>query len=129
MPYASFLRQNIFIPLGMTKTGVDVDSAILPERAQGYDSTPDGFRRAEPISMTVPFSAGFVYWTVEDLVKWERALFADKVITAASRHSMAGRAAPAGEYSRAQGVNVVNVPEFPSYRGANRRSLGFARDD
>ncbi len=88
MPYASFLRQNIFIPAGMTETGVDVDSAILPERAQGYDSTPDGFRHADAISMTVPFSAGFLYSTVGDLLKWERALFAGKVISAASLRSM-----------------------------------------
>lgn len=96
MPYASFLRQNIFIPAGMTETGVDVDSAILPERAQGYDSTPEGFRRAEPISMTVPFSAGFLYSTVGDLLKWERALLAGKIITAASLRSMT--TAKLGEY-------------------------------
>ena len=53
MPYADFLRQNILIPAGMTGTGVDVDFAILPERAQGYDSTPDGFRHADTISMTI----------------------------------------------------------------------------
>jgi CubicO group peptidase (beta-lactamase class C family) len=96
MPYAGFLRQNIFIPLGMTETGVDVDSAILPERAQGYDSTPEGFRRAQPISMTVPFSAGYLYSTVGDLLKWEQALFAGRVVSAASLRSMT--TARLGEY-------------------------------
>jgi CubicO group peptidase (beta-lactamase class C family) len=88
MSYASFLHQNIFIPVGMTDTGVDVDSAILPERAQGYDSTPVGFRRADAISMNVPFSAGFLYSTVGDLLKWERALFAGRIISTASLRSM-----------------------------------------
>jgi CubicO group peptidase (beta-lactamase class C family) len=115
MPYASFLRQNIFIPLGMTKTGVDVDSAILPERAQGYDSTPDGFRRAEPISMTVPFSAGFLYSTVEDLVKWERALFADKVITAASLHSMT--TARLGEYGMGLFIRTADGHQLITHDG------------
>lgn len=88
MPYASFLRQNIFIPAGMSDTGADVDSAIISKRAQGYDSTPEGFRRAEAISMSVPFSAGFLYSTVGDLLKWEQALFAGKIISAESLRSM-----------------------------------------
>ncbi|MDR3750444.1 MAG: serine hydrolase [Terracidiphilus sp.] len=88
MPYASFLRQNIFIPAGMTETGVDSDSAILPRRAQGYDSTPEGFRRTDYISMTIPYAAGFLYSTVGDLLKWERALFAGKVVSASSLRTM-----------------------------------------
>lgn len=96
MPFARFLRQSIFIPAGMTETGVEVDSAILPEGAQGYDSTPDGFMRAQPISMTVPFSAGSLYSTTGDLLKWERALFAGKIVTAASLRSVT--TAKLGEY-------------------------------
>lgn len=88
MPYASFLRQNIFIPAGMSDTGADVDSATISKRAQGYDSSPEGFRRTEAISMSVPFSAGFLYSTVGDLLKWEQALFADKIISATSLRSM-----------------------------------------
>jgi CubicO group peptidase (beta-lactamase class C family) len=115
MPYASFLRQNIFIPVGMTETGVDVDSAILPERAQGYDSTPDGFRRAEPINMTVPFSAGFLYSTVEDLLKWERALFAGKVITAASLRSMT--TAKLGEYGMGLFIRTADGDQLITHDG------------
>lgn len=88
MPYGGFLRQNIFVPVGMTETGMDSDSAILPRRAQGYESTAEGFRHSDYISMTVPYSAGSLYSTVGDLLKWERALFGGKVVSASSLRSM-----------------------------------------
>ena len=115
MSYASFLHQNIFIPVGMTDTGVDVDSAILPERAQGYDSTPDGFKRAQPINMTVPFSAGYLYSTVGDLLKWERALFAGKVITAASLRSMT--TAKLGEYGMGLFIRTADGHQLITHDG------------
>ena len=115
MPYADFLRQNIFIPVGMTETGVDADSAILSERAQGYDSTPEGFRHADNISMTIPFSAGFLYSTVGDLLKWERALFAGKVISAASLRSMT--TAKLGEYGMGLFIRTADGRQVITHDG------------
>ncbi|KAA6465523.1 beta-lactamase family protein [Acidobacteria bacterium AB60] len=115
MPYATFLRQNIFIPAGMNDTGVDVDSAIIPKRAQGYDSTPDGFKRTEAISMTIPFSAGYLYSTVGDLLKWERALFADKIINAASLRSMT--TAGLGEYGMGLFIRTADGHQLITHDG------------
>jgi CubicO group peptidase (beta-lactamase class C family) len=96
MPYADFLQQNILTPLGMTETGVDSASSILPQRAQGYDSVPDGFKHADYLSMTIPYSAGFLFSTVGDLLKWERGLFGGKLLSAASLQTMT--TAKMGEY-------------------------------
>jgi CubicO group peptidase (beta-lactamase class C family) len=38
--------------------------------------------------MTIPFSAGALYSTTEDLLKWERGLFGGKVLSAASLQKM-----------------------------------------
>jgi len=84
MPYGDFLQQNVLTPLGMTETGVDRTSSILPQRAEGYDSVPDGFRHADYISMTIPYAVGFLYSTVGDLIKWERGLFSGKILSADS---------------------------------------------
>lgn len=78
--YAEFLQQNIFIPLGMKDTGIDSNAAILPQRAQGYRRTPHGIEHDGYISMTIPFSAGALYSTTTDLVKWEQGLFGGKVL-------------------------------------------------
>jgi hypothetical protein len=88
MSYADFLQKNIFMPLGMMETGVDSTSFILPQRAQGYDSVPDGFKHAAYVSTTIPYSAGFLYSTVSDLMKWERGLFGGRVLSAASLQTM-----------------------------------------
>jgi len=115
MPYATFLRRNIFVPAGMNDTGVDVDSAIIPKRAQGYDSTPDGFKRTEAISMSVPFSAGYLYSTVGDLLKWEKALFAGKIINAASLRSMT--TAGLGEYGMGLFIRTADGHQLITHDG------------
>jgi CubicO group peptidase (beta-lactamase class C family) len=78
--YRDFLQQNIFTPLDMKDTGIDSNAAILPQRAQGYRRTPHGIEHDGYISMTIPFSAGALYSTTGDLLKWEQALFGGKVL-------------------------------------------------
>ena len=86
--YADFLQQNIFTPLGMSDTGIDSNAAILPQRAQGYTPSPKGIHHAGYISMTIPFSAGALYSTTGDLLKWEQGLFGGKILTPASLTKM-----------------------------------------
>jgi CubicO group peptidase (beta-lactamase class C family) len=87
--YADFLQQNILTPLGMTDTGIDSNKAILPKRAQGYEPAPHGkIAHAGYISMTIPLSAGALYSTTGDLLKWEQGLFGGKVLTPASLAKM-----------------------------------------
>src|SRR5690242_17778528 len=88
MSYAYFCQQNILTPLCMTETGVDRTSSILPQRARGYESVPDGLKHADYVSMTIPYSAGFLYSTVGDLLKWQRGLFGGRVLSAASLQAM-----------------------------------------
>ncbi|MHB1857048.1 MAG: serine hydrolase [Acidobacteriaceae bacterium] len=86
--YADFLQKNIFVPLGMVDTGVDNNAVILPKRAQGYSPFDKGIRHAGYTSMTIPFSAGAIYSTTGDLLKWEQGLFGGKVLTPASLAKM-----------------------------------------
>lgn len=82
--YGDFLQQNIFTPLGMTATGIDSNAAILHQRAQGYRRSPHGIEHDGYISMTIPFSAGALYSTTGDLLKWEQGLFGGKVLKSES---------------------------------------------
>jgi CubicO group peptidase (beta-lactamase class C family) len=88
--YAKFLQKNIFGPLAMKDSGYDSNSAIIPRRAAGYSPEPgkDGPVNAGFINMTVPFSAGALYSTTEDLLRWEQGLFGGKVLSAASLAKM-----------------------------------------
>lgn len=80
MPYARFVQENLFTPLGMKDTGYDTADAVIPRRAAGYERGKDGVTNAPFISMTIPFAAGGLYSTTEDLLQWEQALVAGKVI-------------------------------------------------
>ena len=86
--YQHFLQTNIFNPLGMKDSGYDSNSAIILHRASGYTPSWNGVENAGFINMTVPFSAGALYSTTEDLLKWEHGLFGRKLLSAASLKEM-----------------------------------------
>ncbi len=86
--YCDFLQQNIFTPLAMHDTGCDRNSTILPRRASGYTPGPHGLENATYIDMTVPFSAGELYSTTGDLLRWQQGLFGGKVVSPASLKKM-----------------------------------------
>jgi CubicO group peptidase (beta-lactamase class C family) len=78
--YAEFVQQNIFTPLGMKDSGYDSNSTVIPNRAAGYTHSKDGPVNSGYVDMTIPFSAGALYSTTEDLLRWEQGLFGGKVL-------------------------------------------------
>jgi CubicO group peptidase (beta-lactamase class C family) len=86
--YETFLRENIFQPLGMNDSGYDSNTEVIPQRAAGYVRGPKGPTNAPYIDMHVPHAAGAIYSTPADLLRWTRALFAGKVLSAASLEQM-----------------------------------------
>jgi CubicO group peptidase (beta-lactamase class C family) len=86
--YSEFVQQNIFTPLGMKDSGYDSNSAIIAHRAAGYTPGKSGAVNAGFVHMSIPFSAGALYSTTEDLLRWEQGLFGGKVLTAASLAKM-----------------------------------------
>ena len=86
--YEQNLKEKIFDPLGMNDSGYDHPETILSKRATGYGKNPTGFVNSAYIDMSVPYAAGSLYSTARDLYKWDRALYTDKVLSAASRDLM-----------------------------------------
>lgn len=86
--YAAFVKENIFVKLGMKDSGFDSNSEIIARRAAGYSPSPTGLINAGFIHMTIPHGAGSLYSTTEDLLRWEQGLFAGKVLSAASLQKM-----------------------------------------
>ena len=87
-PYEQVLKENIFDPLGMKNSGYDRWGTILNKRATGYARTPKGFQTAAYLDMSIPYAAGSLYSTVEDLYLWDQALYGDKVLSAKSKELM-----------------------------------------
>ena len=74
-PWAEFLKERIFAPLGMTSTRVNSYEDIIPNRAYGYNHFGD-----VPVNglvftpAYVASAAGGLVSSAEDMAKWEIAL-------------------------------------------------------
>ena len=87
-PYEQVLRERILAPVGMKDTGYDHWETVLPKRATGYDRVAGAFRTARYLDMSVPGAAGGLYSTVEDLLRWDRALYGDVLLPAPLKTTM-----------------------------------------
>jgi CubicO group peptidase (beta-lactamase class C family) len=86
--YAAYLKNHIFDPLGMSDSGYDETAEVLLHRASGYQPCGKSLCNAQYIDMSLPYAAGSLYSTVQDLYKWDRALYADKILSKSSRDRM-----------------------------------------
>jgi CubicO group peptidase (beta-lactamase class C family) len=86
--YEAFLRASIFEPLGMKDSGYDRFETILPRRATGYAIRKGVLENSAYLDMGQPYAAGSLYSTTEDLFRWERALAARQLLSAASYEKM-----------------------------------------
>src|SRR5688572_8682128 len=86
--YEQVLKENILDPAGMKNTGYDRHDPLIQKRAAGYAKTPDGYRNAAYLDMSIPYAAGSMYSTVEDLYLWDQALYTDKLLSAQSKELM-----------------------------------------
>ncbi len=86
--FAENLQTRILDRVGMTDTGYDLHGTVLNKRASGYEKTLGGYVNAAYLDMGLPYAAGSMYSTVEDLYKWDQSLYEDKILTAASKKLM-----------------------------------------
>ncbi len=87
-PYEQVLKENIFEPLGMKNSGYDHFDTLIQKRAVGYQKTADGYVNAPYLDMSIPYAAGSLYSTVDDLYLWDQALYADSVLSSTSKELM-----------------------------------------
>ena len=72
--YEQYLQETILDPLKMVNSGYDHADVILKNRAAGYEKRGKKIRNAPYLDMSIPYAAGSLYSTVEDLYLWDQAL-------------------------------------------------------
>ncbi len=87
-PYEAYLQANILRPLGLKHTGYEKEGDGVANRAQGYVKGPQGMQEAPYLHMSVPFAAGALYSTAEDLKRWNQQLHGGKLLSPASLRAM-----------------------------------------
>jgi CubicO group peptidase (beta-lactamase class C family) len=98
--YEAFLQENIFVPLQMVDSGYDHNNGDL---AVGYRNQTN---LADFIDMSIPYAAGGLYSTVEDLYRWDQALYTDKLIPKNLRDKMFTPFVPLGGFGYGYGWGI-----------------------
>ena len=78
--YEQMLQDKIFTPLNMKDTGYDNHGNILKNRATGYEKQGGDYVNSSYLDMSIPYAAGSIYSTVEDLYKWDQALYTTSIL-------------------------------------------------
>ena len=86
--YEAFLNEQIFSKIGMQDTGADGPQKIIQNRAAGYETDTSGIRNAPYIYMPILTGGGNLYSTLGDLLKWDRALHENTLITKETKEKM-----------------------------------------
>ena len=77
-PFATYLHDRIFAPLGMTGTVAHVEGVdTVPDRAYGSSQQDGKWVRTDQSNTSAVLGDGGVYTNVTDLSKWIRALMTD----------------------------------------------------
>jgi CubicO group peptidase (beta-lactamase class C family) len=81
-PYAEFLKRNIFSPLQMTNTlAYEAGISKVPNRAYGYAFENNQFVPSDQSLTSAVLGDGGIYTSVNDLFKWDQALYSEKVLS------------------------------------------------
>jgi len=98
-PLEEYLQTNIFTPAGMNRTAIGTYEQVLPGAVTGYDERADStYRPAAYLSWTWPYAAGAIVTSVDDMMKWDEALYSDKLLARSwLEKAWTSRTLPGGE--------------------------------
>src|SRR5690606_5947642 len=84
--FQDFLRNRIFVPLGMDATHARVDDGpAIPERAYGYSEIDGHWQRTDQSTTSAVLGDGGIYSSIDDLARWDAALHDDRLLDDTSR--------------------------------------------
>jgi CubicO group peptidase (beta-lactamase class C family) len=78
--YNDYMKENVLKPAGLTNTYYADESTIVPGRVTGYTRYKGFFENCDYQSISLGYGCGDLLSTVEDLYKWNNALYAYKLI-------------------------------------------------
>lgn len=88
-PYQQALDDMILQPLRMARSGYEAPERVVERKATGYLKSPGGeYESAAPMHMANGYSAGGMYSTVGDLLRWDRALYGTTLLSESAKQRM-----------------------------------------
>ncbi len=108
--YEQLLHEHILSPLKMNNTGFDHHETLLKNRAAGYEKEGSGYKNADYLDMSVPYAAGSMYSTVEDLYLWDQALYTEQLLSSENKALMFTPYVPAWSSHYGYGWFIMQLP-------------------
>lgn len=113
LPYGEAMRRYLLDPLGLTGSAYDDGVSIHPRMASGYVRVGGDLQAARYFDTSVPYAAGMLISTVDDLRAWSDALVEGRVFDTPEMLSLmtAPHAAmPGGRQHYGYGILAGTVP-------------------
>ncbi len=81
--FAAYLKEHIFQPLQMENTvAYEKGTSTVANRALGYAVTDSGVFNSDQSAYSAVLGDGGIYSNLNDLLKWDRALYTNKLVSA-----------------------------------------------
>ncbi len=123
--YRDYLRERILVPLGMKDSGIFYPEESVAGRAIGYTKKSENEYGVETWNEFPAFSAGGLRSTVGDMLKYERALRGNRLLSEESKKVMFTVNAPAKNYAQGWERGEFMGSDFYGHVGG---CPGFAAD-
>jgi D-alanyl-D-alanine dipeptidase len=124
LAYPDFMRRRIFQPLAMHDTLVHVgDGPAMPHLARGYRMQGGAWHRSELDLTGAAPGVDDIHSTIQDLARWEAALYADRLLPEAARVLLLGAAPMHADNGVDDRVDTWRISETSGRADA---AIGFA---
>lgn len=123
--FHGFLMANIFKPLGMKGSTVNGLAAKITKRAYGYTVRKDSVLQTDQSTTSYTLGDGGIYSSINDLFKWDQALYTTKLVKAATLERIyaiqpATSKEPGSGYGYGWIIRTINKERWVSHSGGSR---------
>jgi CubicO group peptidase (beta-lactamase class C family)/tetratricopeptide (TPR) repeat protein len=81
--FNDYLKENIWMPLGMKDTRIDSVTEMIPNRVRGYELVNGAIKNMRYIDVSTRFGGGGATGTVPDLLRWGKGIDSGQVLSKA----------------------------------------------
>jgi len=78
--YGDYIKENIFVPLGMENSRMDDPEDLIPYRVRGYRLINDQIKNSEFVDISSRFAGGGTRSTAVDMLKYARGVIDGKLL-------------------------------------------------